>query len=63
MKRFDKNCKLCERETTAEEGAMHGHLHGVFPITFCPECFSALGLIFKSVDEDEEESNQKVLTR
>ena len=54
MKKFPKECKLCDREVTEAEGPVYGHLHGIFPITFCPECYSALDMFFsENVDDDK----------
>ena len=61
MKKFPKECKLCDREVTEAEGPVYGHLHGIFPITFCPECYSALDMFFAQ-DVDDDEKNEEKLT-
>lgn len=63
MKEFPKECKLCDRAVTKEEGPMHGHLHGIFPITFCPECYSALDMFFTENVEKDKKSVDDVITK
>ena len=55
---FAKECKLCDAEVKEEQGPVHGYLHGIFPITFCPECYSALDMFFNP-DDDEKSENIK----
>jgi len=63
MKEFPKECKLCDRAVTEAEGPMHGHLHGIFPITFCPECYSALDMFFTENVEKDKKSVDDVITK
>ena len=58
MKESPKECALCDQEMTEVDESVHGHLHGIFPVSFCSDCYRALDR-FVSEKNAEEDRNEK----